>query len=114
MSCTINEYKPPDIYDLIFEKENYYNYSLWEPNSIYFNIPKDISTTTLTAGYINKENCQNNLYYFTIRNYIISGEELTNIDGDFDLSLYEFENKASCVIDSTNKIIHCHVTLLQL
>ena len=107
MTCNIQNYCPNDNIDIKIEKNGYYNCDI-KYNTIYINILNDIQTSTLNAGYIVKESCNNDLYKFRIQNNILSGLNL-DISGQFKLKIAQFENDVSCSINPTNKIINCNV-----
>ena len=110
MGCTIQNYTPPDNYDIIYKQNNFSNYTLLPKSTFYFEALENISTTTLTAGYIQKESCSNGLYYFTIRGNKLNGKEIQNLSGNFLLKLYNFDNKISCSF-SSNLIIGCRFNI---
>ena len=110
MGCTIQNYSTPDNYDIIYKQNNYFNYTLLAKSTFYFETLENISTTTLTAGYIQKESCINSLYYFTIRGNKINGKQLKNLSGNLLLKLNNFDNEISCSL-SSNLIIGCRFNI---
>ena len=103
MSCTIRNYCPSDYYEINIKTQKI-NYNI-NKNSIYLDVIEDISSKTLKPGYINKINgCSNNLYRFSIKNNILTGNMGSTI-GDFLLKLEQFENEVSCTFNINTKVI---------
>ena len=71
-------YFPLDYYEIVLDAQKY-NYNI-NRNVTYIDI-QDMSSTTLKAGYITKNNgCSNNVYKFTINNNILNGKGLALIN----------------------------------
>ena len=108
MECKIENFCPNDNYDIGYEiKNNIYNYN--NSQIIYIENNKN-STTTLKAGYIQKDSCDNNYYNFSIKDNALTGNTEININGEFNIKLKEFTNDAICQITTySNIIINCRV-----
>ena len=112
MYCVISNFCPSENIDIKIEANKYYpNIPSLSPNSIYIDIPKEISSTTLKIGYIRKLRCLNNLYEFSINENEISGPNVGNITAKYQLNMSQFENEASCTIDQNSYIINCSLNI---
>ena len=95
MNCTIENYCPIGIFDIIYETENdilFNNHA-----TIYMKYSK-ISTTTIKPGYLLKNSCDSVYYNFLIKDNEFNREPNLEINGNFNLKLKEFTNDANCKI----------------
>jgi len=81
------------------------DYEIINPYNIY-NEDQDKQIYTLTAGYILKENCYNNIYKFSLYNNQLDGDA---IDGEFKLGILNFNKPALCQYISNNNRILCNI-----
>ena len=112
VKCEINNIEE-DIIDISYKpEEGYYNYI--EENSletIFINNEK-LTTSTLRPGYIEKINCENNIYEFIIKDNFISGNEKFNpYDGKLQLKLEQFVQNANCTIEKMEDNIQINCSL---
>lgn len=98
MNCTIENYCPIGVFDIIYEPETdvlFNNYL-----TIYIKNSK-ISTTTIKPGNLLKNSCGNGYYNFSIENNKFNDfdtETYLELNGKFNLKLKEFTNDAKCKI----------------
>ena len=111
MSCIVNNYCPSGNFDIKVEKESYYDSKLINKNTIYFEIPENLQTTTLKAGYITKISCNDYSYEFTINDNIINTSDFDDKLGELNLKLFNFDKEAFCEINFSSKKITCSVTI---
>lgn len=103
LSCSINDYSPSCNIDINI-KDEYINYIVeFNPITIYIDIPRGISTSTLTAGYITRGGCTKSNYAFTIINNYLNGYIIENMNGKFKLKLENFNNDATCKLKYENE-----------
>ena len=109
MTCKLDNYCPPENknYEINITKESYYDYDLLKPDTIYIEIPNDLSTYTLISGYIFKENCVGGKYIFSIYNNFLENKEIGQ-EGELSIKLYQFEQNANCITKEKRRIL-CNV-----
>ena len=111
MYCEITDFCPNNNIDIKIEKQkDVLDIQALNPNSIYIDIPEDIISTTLNAGYIKKISCKNGLYEFTINENKITGKKVGSLSWDYKAKLAQFGNEASCSIN-TNLVITCNLNI---
>ena len=113
MICTIKNFEPTGNYNIEVENQQIINTESLKPNTILIDISKDISTITLTPGYIIKGSCKNGLYQFGIYNNKIN-KDIKGIDlgGEFKLKLNQPEiEEVFCLFNPDNKIINCNFNI---
>ena len=95
MNCTIENYCPISIFDIIYETENDILFN--NHVTIYMKYSK-ISTTTIKPGYLLKNSCDGVYYNFLIKDNEFNMEPNLELNGNFNLKLKEFTNDANCKI----------------
>ena len=86
-------------YEIVYNKGDYFNYELIENLTFYLRTDGNISTRTLSPGYIIKEGCTNNgIYSFLFGGNKLMGDASVIIKGEFYLELYNFTNEVKCEI----------------
>ena len=125
--CYIKDYCPNSNIDIKIENKNFYDYNTLKPNTIYFNIPKDVSTSTLKnlkdiiyvpkseSSIINiiggtlhkiKYEKENKRYYFSFNNSEINYPINIDIPLNITIAVNDVQRLSSCKLEkNTNNII---------
>ena len=134
--CYIKDYCPNNNLDIKIENKNFYDYNTLKPNTIYFNVPKDISTSTLKdlgdiiydpnriflgeSNIINiiggtlhkiKYEKENKKYYFSFNNSEIN--DLINIDIPLNITIKvnDVQKLSSCNLEKNTNNIICSIEI---
>ena len=111
MSCKIDNYCPANInIDIKIQKAYISNMSIINPDTLYINISSEIKTSTLNFGFLEKISCSDEgNYLFRINNSYITGKNLENAAGQFNVKIAQFDEIGNCKLNSLN--ILCSITL---
>ena len=106
MSCKINNYCPNGInIDLKIEVSQKSNMTIISPDTLYIKISREKQTSTLNVGYLQKINCSEGNYFFSINDNFFTGKNLVDVNSEFELKLTQFDEIANCELNSENLIL---------
>ena len=103
MSCKIDNYCPANInIDIKIQKAYISNMSIINPDTLYINISSEIKTSTLNFGFLEKISCSDEgNYLFRINNSYITGKNLENAAGQFNVKLAQFDEIGNCEVGTS-------------
>ena len=110
MKCEF-KYNSIDIIDIKYKPDKgYYNYIEFNSSNTLYIKNEEVKTTTLTAGKIVKQKCENNIYEFSIENNSISDNNYNISNGKFIAYLDQLAQIVKCQIKDVN-VIKCELNI---